>query len=217
MDSSPDKYYSNPIINNLMKITKHYLFVIVAACFILMTTACDFHSVEVKGQMVFTCTPEFLDYFTPQMTYVNPRGDTTFYVLNRDNMTQKDILPGFPEDSIPEGVSKYWYKFDIPISTTFLGFSTSAEVKYLYNGNTNYDSKIPLDHKLDGNISSIMYHSSGVIHIIQNATSTITFTIGEKEEKPIEEQIEEIKNSIDYFQLNVSQDAKVTTETIPHD
>lgn len=172
---------------------------IIAFAVVPFMSSCDNTSTKVDGGFYFSCSEDFLQFFSPHLTYVSPWGDTTIYVLTIENMEVND--------------ASQTYDFFIPINANFLGFETSIEVKYIYNGNTNYSMADKLQRNVSGGISSISYKDAQGIHIIQNFMFNLDLSTGEKDKKTAQECIEEIKNAVDYLQLVVSKEAKVTQNT----
>lgn len=46
-----------------------------------------------KGSFTLRCAEELLEYVTPEMTYISPKGDTTFVLLTKDKWKKNTISP----------------------------------------------------------------------------------------------------------------------------
>ena len=174
-------------------------------CVALIFISCSKH--YAKGEFTLRCAEQLLDYVTPEMTYISPRGDTTIVILTKDKWNKEYSFTA--DGSRTE--DKAYREYIISFKERLHAFETRAIVNYRLNDNADLSDKdINTYHVLSGSCYIVNEGWGASMPTSIESKSEITIVIGDGTKQTLEEDyINNLINSPEIYAIRVNEKGEI--------
>ncbi|MBR1516184.1 MAG: hypothetical protein IJ621_05510 [Paludibacteraceae bacterium] len=161
-----------------------------------------------KGSFTLRCAEELLEYVTPEMTYISPKGDTTFVLLTKDKWKKKY---SFTADG-SQTEDKAYREYVIGFKERLRAFETRAIVNYRLKDNVDLaDKDINTYHKLSGSCKIVNDVWNDAVTISQNVNAEINIVIDDSTKQNLEKYLNNLCNSPEIYAIRVNENGEIDT------